>query len=60
MVEEDGSLSWSTVYLFPHFVKAGAHAFLRVSTSANASVRHAPASCEDLKQSDVIFVNVCY
>lgn len=39
VVEEDGTLSWSTVYLFPHFVETGAHAFLRVSTAANASVR---------------------
>lgn len=38
-MEEDGSLSWSEVYLFPHFLEAGAHAFLRVSTATNATVR---------------------
>jgi hypothetical protein len=38
VVEDDGSLSWSTVYLFPHFEATGAHTFLRVSTAANASI----------------------
>jgi hypothetical protein len=38
VVEEDGSLGWSEVYLFPHFQTSGVNAFLRITTAANATV----------------------
>lgn len=39
MVEEDGSLGASPVYLFPHFEAAGAHEFVAVMTADGKEVR---------------------
>lgn len=44
MVEEDGSLGWSQVYLFPHFIQQGGFSFVRLTTAAGSVVR-GPSRC---------------
>ncbi len=39
VAEEDGSLGWSPVYLFPHFIKEGAYPFVRLTTVGGSVVR---------------------
>ena len=39
VVNEDGSLSKSTVYLFPHFETAGNRQFLEITTATGQQVR---------------------
>lgn len=38
VVEEDGSLGWSQVYLFPHFIQQGGFSFVRLTTAAGSLI----------------------
>lgn len=42
VVNEDGSLGTSAVYLFPHFETAGSRQFLEITTAAGQQVRCVP------------------